>query len=163
MNICAALNTTIRKKGLRRLISDVARVRRQKSQIGVKRNSVTCLFDCNAVAPVSYTHLLDAAYFSNEIHKKLAKLCYDAWSGASAPEAAQILLAFDEAQAGYVTQVLMDRAVYSDEVQAAKDLLLTIQQENITKKISEETDPAVIQKLLKLQAGLKDKRGGSPA
>ena len=63
---------------------------------------------------------LDAAYFSNEIHKKLAKLCYDAWSGASAPEAAQILLAFDEAQAGYVTQVLMDRAVYSDEVQAAK-------------------------------------------
>jgi hypothetical protein len=53
--------------------------------------------------------------------------------------------------------------VYSDEVQAAKDLLLTIQQENITKKISEETDPAVIQKLLKLQAGLKDKRGGSPA
>ena len=127
-----------------------------------ERSLLSLVFSSRSAAKYAQGQL-DAAYFSNAIHKKLAKLCYDAWSGASAPEAAQILLAFDEAQAGYVTQVLMDRAVYSDEVQAAKDLLLTIQQENITKKISEETDPAVIQKLLKLQAGLKDKRGGSPA
>lgn len=105
---------------------------------------------------------LGAQFYSNEIHRKLAKLCYDAWDRASAPDAAQILLSFDETQTGYVTQVLMNRAVYEDEVQAARDLLLTIQQENITKKISEETDPAVIQKLLQMQAGLKGKRGGTP-
>lgn len=105
---------------------------------------------------------LDAPYFSTPMHQKLAKLCYDAWNSGTAPDSGQILLAFSEAETGYVTQVLMDRAVYEDAVQAAKDLLLTIQQENIAKKISEETDPAVIQKLLQMQAGLKEKRGGSP-
>lgn len=106
---------------------------------------------------------LGAEYFSNAVHQKLAQLCYAAWDSGAAPDASQILLSFDEAQAGYVTQVLMDRAVYEDDIQAAKDLLLTIRQESITKKISEETDPAVIQKLLELQAQLKEKRGGSPA
>lgn len=106
---------------------------------------------------------LGAEYFSNAVHQKLAQLCYAAWDSGAAPDASQVLLSFDETQAGYVTQVLMDRAVYEDDIQAAKDLLLTIRQESITKKISEETDPAVIQKLLELQAQLKEKRGGSPA
>ncbi|HIV03111.1 MAG TPA: DNA primase [Candidatus Aphodoplasma excrementigallinarum] len=127
-----------------------------------ERSLLSLIFTSRSAAKYAEGEL-GAEYYSNAVHQKLAQLCYAAWDSGTAPDASQILLSFDETQAGYVTQVLMDRAVYEDDIQAAKDLLLTIRQESITKKISEETDPAVIQKLLELQAQLKEKRGGSPA
>ncbi len=127
-----------------------------------ERSLLSLIFTSRSAAKYAEGEL-GAEYYSNTVHQKLAQLCYAAWDSGTAPDASQILLSFDETQTGYVTQVLMDRAVYEDDIQAAKDLLLTIRQESITKKISEETDPAVIQKLLELQAQLKEKRGGSPA
>lgn len=99
--------------------------------------------------------------YSNEVHQKLAKLCYEAYSGG-VPDMAKIVMQFEGKAASYVTKVLMDKSVYDDEVAAAKDLILSIKQEKIKKLISEEKDPAALMELLKIQAALKNNRGGTP-
>lgn len=102
-----------------------------------------------------------AEEFSNEVHQKLAALCYEAWENG-APDTAKIVMQFEGKAASYVTQALMDKAVYDDEAATAMDLLNTIKLEKINKQIKEEKNPMIKMELLKLQAALKNKRGGTP-
>lgn len=165
----------------------MGRVIRQSASAGVStkvnenQNSVKKPFSVSAVSPIEKAEksILSLAFssraaakmvqselsfgdYSNEIHQKLANMCYSAWESGRAPDTAHIVSSFEGSCAGYVTQVLMDKSVYDDEMSAAKDLLLTIKQEKIKKQISQETDPAMLMELLKRQAELKEKRGGAP-
>lgn len=126
-----------------------------------EKSLLSLIFVSRAAAKTAQNELASDEY-SNQIHQKLAKICYDTWDSGIAPDTARIVSSFESSLSGYVTQVLMDKSVYDDEVSAAMDLLITIKQEKIKKQISEESDPAVLMKLLKLQADLKQKRGGAP-
>lgn len=126
-----------------------------------EKSLLSLAFSSRPAAKIVQGELL-ADDFSNEIHQKLAKLCYDAWDTSNAPDMAHIVSSFETDMAGYITQVLMDKSVYDDELSAMRDLLLTIKQEKLRKQIREETNPTVLIELLKQQAELKEKRGGAP-
>ncbi|MBE7026345.1 MAG: DNA primase [Ruminococcaceae bacterium] len=126
-----------------------------------EKSLLSLIFSNRAASKMAQNELASEEY-SNEIHKKLAKICYDAWDSGTPPDTARIVSSFESSYSGYVTKVLMDKSVYDDEVSATADLLITIKQEKLKKRISEETNPAVLMQLLKQQADLKQKRGGAP-
>lgn len=97
--------------------------------------------------------------FSDEAHTKLAKICYNAWNAGLSPDTVSIITEFDQKDAAYVSGILCDRSSYDDELAAAEDLILTIEEETIKQKLKTQTDPVKLQALLRKQAALK--RGGT--
>ena len=141
------------KPGARRVMTPLAKA---------EKNLLSLAFTSRAAAKYMQNEL-GSDKFSNPVHQQLARLCCEAWDSGSAPDMAATVMHFDEENAqSYVTRVFMDRAVYDDDISAAKDLLLTIKEETLKKEISGEKDPAKLMELLKAQRMLKDKRGGAP-
>lgn len=186
-----SIYSEIKKLQDRRQTKEIGRIRRETSNAGVnlretepgdvpekkvknragagmtplaraEKNILSLAFSSRAAAKYMQNEL-SAADFSNAVHQKLAQLCYSAWDSGNAPDMAVVTMQFEEENAKkYVSGVLMDRAVYDDDIYAAKDLLLTIKMEKLKKQISEENDPVRLTELLDMKKELEDKRGGTP-
>lgn len=135
---------------------------RVSPRILTAERSLLALIFTNRAAARRAESELAAPYFSTDLHRQLAQLCYDAWQRGRPPDSATIAANFEGEQERYVSEVLFNPAVYDDPLAAAEDLLRNIQLEKLTQMLKQETDPAVNQKLLQKIAKLKAQRGGSP-
>ncbi len=89
------------------------------------------------------------------IHQKLARVFCKIWEEGKQPVSAHIVSMFSADEVSYITNILMDKSVYADDLAAANDLIRKIRLEKINEKIKIEKEPNVLRKLLQEQQILK--------
>lgn len=97
-----------------------------------------------------------------DIHKRLAILCYNTWESGAIPNAAVAMQMFSGDEAGYVTDILMDKSVYEDESAAVADLIKKIKIEQLEMRRKTETDPLVLVEIVKQLQMLKTGKESRP-
>lgn len=105
---------------------------------------------------------LGADYYISDIHKRLARFCYEMWQKGQAPNAAAVMQLFSGDEANYVTDILMDKSIYDNENEAVCDLINKIKIEQLEMRRKTETDPAVLVKIVQLLQKLKTGKESLP-
>lgn len=140
---------------------DEKKTRKNSNLINAEKRLLALVYNSKQAA-LTAKKSIPAEKFCLPIHSRLAQVCYELWEKGEQPEAAVILSAFSDEEASYITNILMDRSVYSDDLAAVKDLLRKIRLEQINDILKEEKDPNVLRSLLQEQLILKTGKESHP-
>jgi len=112
------------------------------------------MFSNKAVAKKSVS-AMPPEQFSDPVHRKLAKLCYECWDTDIAPDAPSLISVFSPEDTEYVASILCAGSEFDDEVSAASNLIFNMHSEKLKQQITQETDPVKTRNLLEQQVRLK--------